>query len=166
MRYNTALNDRHPRPAAPRPRLRVIQFSRAAARIAPRGSFDIVYSLARTARQDIYRAGGGSHASYMEHRYSAPIRALYRLSPRHAVILAMEERIFRDTTQNVVCNSEMVRRELQDRYPITPERITVILNGVDVDHFHPENRSVVRDGACASVASSTVRCPSEPTIRV
>jgi UDP-glucose:(heptosyl)LPS alpha-1,3-glucosyltransferase len=121
--------------------LRVIQFSRAAARSAPRERFDIVYSLARTAEQDIYRAGGGSHASYMEHRYRSSTRALQRRSPRHAVILAMERRIFRDATQQVVCNSEMVRRELQDRYEIGSGRIRVIPNGVDAQAFHPDNRN-------------------------
>jgi UDP-glucose:(heptosyl)LPS alpha-1,3-glucosyltransferase len=121
--------------------LRVLQFSRAAARSAPRDRFDIVYSLARTAQQDIYRAGGGSHASYMEHRYRASTRALHRSSPRHAVILAMEKRIFKDTSQQVVCNSNMVRRQLQERYAIESKRIVVIPNGVDIHTFHPDNRN-------------------------
>jgi UDP-glucose:(heptosyl)LPS alpha-1,3-glucosyltransferase len=120
--------------------LRVVEFSRAAARAAPRRNFDIVYSLARTAHQDIYRAGGGSHASYMDHRYRGLSRVLCEASPRHRVLLAMEERVFRDPTQLVQCNSEMVRRELQTRYALPSERLAVIRNGVDLAHFHPENR--------------------------
>jgi UDP-glucose:(heptosyl)LPS alpha-1,3-glucosyltransferase len=120
--------------------LRVSGFSRAAARAAPRGDFDIVYSLARTTHQDVYRAGGGSHASYMKRRYRGLSRTIRRVSPRHALLLALEERVFRDSTQVVQCNSEMVRRELVLRYGIPPERIVVVRNGVDLGRFDPENR--------------------------
>jgi len=120
--------------------LRVLEFSRAAARAAPRRNFDIVYSFARTAQQDVFRAGGGSHADYLDRRYRGLHRVLCRVSPRHRVLLAMEERVFRDPTQLVQCNSEMVRRELQTRYALPPERLAVIRNGVDLTHFHPENR--------------------------
>ncbi len=120
--------------------LRVLAFSRAVARAARRRNFDIVYSLARTAHQDVFRAGGGSHASYMERRYRGRSRVLSVASPRHRVLLAMEQRVFRDPTQLILCNSEMVRRELQTRYALPPERLAVIRNGVDLDHFHPGNR--------------------------
>jgi hypothetical protein len=46
--------------------LRVMGFSRAVARAAPRGRFDVVHSFSRTRHQDVFRAGGGSHADYME----------------------------------------------------------------------------------------------------
>jgi UDP-glucose:(heptosyl)LPS alpha-1,3-glucosyltransferase len=120
--------------------LRVLEFSRAAARAALRRNFDIVYSLARTAHQDVFRAGGGSHASYMERRYRGLSRVVSIASPRHRVLLAMEQRVFRDPTQRIQCNSEMVRRELQTRYALPSERLAVIRNGVDLDHFHPGNR--------------------------
>ena len=125
--------------------LRVLAFSRSVARAAPRRNFDIVYSLARTAQQDVFRAGGGSHAHYMDRRYLGPARLLSRVSPRHRVLLALEEQVFRDPTQRIQCNSEMVRRELQSRYAVPSERIAVIHNGVDLDHFHPENQHAYGD---------------------
>ncbi len=126
--------------------MRVSRFSRATARVAPRGSFDVVYSLARTEHQDVYRAGAGSHASYMERRYRKLSGSLYRLSPRHAVLLSIERRVFRDASQTVQCGSEMVRRELQQRYEISSERLVVVRNGVDLDRFRqtPEIRETHR----------------------
>lgn len=126
--------------------LRVLGFSRATARVAPRGSFDVVYSLARTAHQDVYRAGAGSHANYMERRYRKMLGSLYKLSPRHAVLLAIERRVFRDSSQTVQCGSEMVRRELQQRYAIPSERLVVVRNGVDLARFRqtPEERETQR----------------------
>jgi UDP-glucose:(heptosyl)LPS alpha-1,3-glucosyltransferase len=122
-------------PAAWQP-LRVLAFSRAAARAAPRGgAFDVVHSFSRTRHQDVYRAGGGSHAAYLERRYGPLGRRLRRLSPRHAVLLAIEERVLRDPTQLVQCNSEMVRDELRARYAVPAERLAVIPNGVDRARF-------------------------------
>lgn len=126
--------------------LRVTRFSRAAARAAPRGEFDVVYSLARTAQQDVYRAGGGSHASYLERRYSGRARSLRRLSPRHAVLLAMERRVFGDPTQIVQCNSEMVRTELQQGCGVPAARLCVIRNGVDLERYHPRHRESLGRG--------------------
>jgi len=123
--------------------LRVSGFSRAASRIAPRGSYDIVYSLARTAHQDVYRAGGGSHANYMERRYSGFRRSIYRASPRHATLLSIERSVFRDSSQTIVCGSDMVRREIQQRYRVDGDRLVVVRNGVDLGRFRltPEHSS-------------------------
>ena len=64
--------------------LRVRAFSRAVGRAAAHGDFDVVYSLARTARQDVYRAGGGSHADYLAHRYDESGVRARRRSPQEA----------------------------------------------------------------------------------
>jgi UDP-glucose:(heptosyl)LPS alpha-1,3-glucosyltransferase len=115
--------------------LRVSAFSRAAARAAPRGRYDVVYSLARTVHQDLYRAGAGCHLDYLRRRYPFPARQLRRLSPRHAILADFERRVFGDPSQLVVCNSEMVRNEIQRRYQVEPRRLRVIRNGVALERF-------------------------------
>jgi len=117
---------------------RVLAFSRAAARAGERGRFDVVHSFTRTLHQDVYRAGGGSHADYLARRSGpAALRALRRLSPRHAILLAVERRIFADPHQLVQCNSEMVRREIATRHHVPAARLAVIWNGVDLARFRP-----------------------------
>lgn len=131
---------------------RVVAFSRAAARLAPRDRFDVVHSFSRTLHQDVYRAGGGSHADYLETRHTGPGARLRRLlSPRHRLLLAIERRIFADASQHIVCNSEMVRSALARRFAIDPARLSVIYNGVDLVRFHPGRRD--REGASLREAS-------------
>ena len=90
--------------------LRVLSFSARAA-AATRSGFDVVHGFARTRRQDVYRAGGGSHSSYLERVYPRP--GLQRLSPRHRVLLAIEGAVFRDARQTIQCNSRLVSRKYE-----------------------------------------------------
>lgn len=131
------------RVAAPRSwqPLRLWAFSRATAARTASG-FDVVHSFSRTRRQDVYRAGGGSHAAYLERLYARP--RLQRLSPRHAAILGIEEAVFRDPSQIVQCNARRSADEIAGRYGVPEERLAVIHNGVDTERFHPERRPLVR----------------------
>jgi len=120
--------------------LRVLAFSHRVGRAAAEGAFDVVQTFSRTRHQDVYRAGGGSHAHYMESVYARP--ALRRwLSPRHRALLWLEESAFRDPRQVILCNSRLVADELAGRYRIGPERLRVIYNGVDLERFHPRERA-------------------------
>jgi UDP-glucose:(heptosyl)LPS alpha-1,3-glucosyltransferase len=124
--------------------LRVLAFSRAAARAAAAAAVDVVHSFSRTRHQDVFRAGGGSHADYLERSHGPVAARLRRLSPRHAVLLAVERAVFRDPRQIVQCNSAMVRDELARRHRIPAERLVVIPNGVDLARFHPRLRGQAR----------------------
>ena len=119
--------------------LRVLEFSRRAARASAASRFDVVQAFSRTRHQDVYRAGGGSHAAYMESVYARP-RVRARLSPRHRVLLAIEEAVLRDERQTILCNSALVARELAERYGVSAARLAVIYNGVDLERFHPRER--------------------------
>ncbi len=121
---------------------RVLAFSRAAAGAAPRGSFDVVHSFSRTRHQDVYRAGGGCHADYMERSYSRLGRWLRRASPRHAVLLRLEAQVFADPSQLVQCNSSWVRDAIARRHGVPAERLAVLPNPVDAERFHPARRAV------------------------
>jgi UDP-glucose:(heptosyl)LPS alpha-1,3-glucosyltransferase len=117
--------------------LRVLSFSRAAARAARRGAFDVVHSFSRTRHQDVYRAGGGSHADYLERRHGRAAARLRRLSPRHAALLALERAVFGDASQRILCPSQLVADQLALRYRVAPERLAVVYNGVDLERFAP-----------------------------
>jgi UDP-glucose:(heptosyl)LPS alpha-1,3-glucosyltransferase len=121
--------------------LRVAWFSRAAARRAAREDFDVVHAFSRTRHQDVFRAGGGSHADYLERAHGPLGRRLRRWSPRHAILLSIERRVFADPRQTIQCNSAMVRNQLAARYGVPDGRLVVIPNGVDLERFHPERRS-------------------------
>ncbi len=124
--------------------LRVSAFSRESSRAAPRSHFDAVQTFSRTRHQDIFRAGGGSHAAYLERSFKGVPRAVRWLSPRHRLLLRIEKEVFSDPSQIVICNSAMVAREVSERYGIDPDRCRLILNGVDPKKFHPEKRSDAR----------------------
>jgi UDP-glucose:(heptosyl)LPS alpha-1,3-glucosyltransferase len=117
--------------------LRVTRFAREAARAAPRRDFDVVHAFSRSLDQDVYRAGGGSHADYMRRVYPAWGRQLRRLSPRHRRLLDIEQRIFADDSQTIQCGSKLVRSEIAQRYGVPEHRLVVIYNGVDTDRFQP-----------------------------
>ncbi len=117
--------------------LRVVAFSRAAARCAEREGFDVVHSFSRTRRQDVFRAGGGCHADYLERAHGPLGRRLRRLSPRHALLLGIERAVFADPRQIIQCNSTMVRDQIAARHGVAGERFVVIPNGVDLDRFRP-----------------------------
>ncbi len=121
--------------------LRVLAFSRAAARAARRGGYDLVYSLARTEHQDVYRAGAGSHLDYLERRYAGAALRLRRLSPRHAALLTLERRALGGATRVVECRSEMVRAELARRHGLPASRSVCLPGGVDLEAFHPARRA-------------------------
>lgn len=127
-------------PAAWQP-LRVLAFSHGAAARARAVAADVVHSFSRTRHQDVYRAGGGSHADFLARSYGRWGRATRRVSPRHRVLLGIERRVFADRRQLIQCNSPMVRAEIAARYRVAPERLVVIPNGVDLERFHPRRRA-------------------------
>jgi UDP-glucose:(heptosyl)LPS alpha-1,3-glucosyltransferase len=118
--------------------LRVLEFSRRSARAARAGGFGLVQAFSRTRHQTVYRAGGGSHAAYMERMYARP--QLARLSPRHALLLAIEGAVFADPRQAVQCNSRFAADEIARRHGVPAERLHVVYNGVDLQRFHPSRR--------------------------
>ncbi|MCP4004458.1 MAG: glycosyltransferase family 4 protein [bacterium] len=117
--------------------LRVLVFSSRAG-TATHDRFDVVHSYSRTRHQDIYRAGGGSHAEFMDRFYARP--GLQRWSPRHGAILSIEEAVFRDERQIIQCLTERDATDIANRYGVSRERLVVTRTGVDVMRFSPQNR--------------------------
>src|SRR5258706_6419434 len=132
-------------------------FARAARAAWQAGGFDLVQSHERIPGCDIYRAGDGVHAEWLGIRCAAagPLaRAAIALNPHHHYLCAAERRLFEHPRlRAVVCNSEMVRGEIQRCFALAPEKLHVIYNGVDLEHFHPRERAALRAAARAELGA-------------
>ena len=123
-------------------------FARAVCKELGRRSFDLVQSHERIACCDVYRAGDGVHAQWLDNRRAA-LGALARvglaLNPYHRYVLAAERRLFGSTRlRAVICNSHMVKREIQARFGLPDSKLHVVYNGVDLESFHPRLREMHR----------------------
>jgi len=107
--------------------------------------FDLVQSHERVSCCDIYRAGDGVHREWLAQRARAQgllKRAASRLSRYHAHVLKAERALFASPRlKAVICNSHMVKDEIQRWFDYPQERLHVIYNGVDQSVFSPATRS-------------------------
>jgi UDP-glucose:(heptosyl)LPS alpha-1,3-glucosyltransferase len=130
-------------------------FARAARAAWEAGGFDLVQSHERIAGCDVYRAGDGVHAEWLDIRRAgagAMERLGIALNPYHRYVCAAEQRLFsHPRLRAVVCNSAMVRDEVKRRFGVAPAKLHVIYNGVDLDSYHPGRRAALRVAARADL---------------
>lgn len=116
-------------------------FACAARQQWQRQQIDLVQSHERIAGCHIYRAGDGVHARWLTLRrqtLSWPGWLGLWLNPYHHYVCRAERRMFLDPALRlVICNSHMVKREIQDLFHLPDQRFAVIYNGVDTEAFHP-----------------------------
>lgn len=116
-------------------------FARGVRRVLAAGEFAVVQSHERIAGLPIYRAGDGVHAEYLAQRRRALPgwrAALLSGNPYHAYALAAERAMFtHPALRAVICNSEMVCREIRERFGVDEARLHLIRNGVDTRRFRP-----------------------------
>lgn len=130
-------------------------FARAARAAWQREGFDLVQSHERIPGCDIYRAGDGVHKRWLEIKNASSGRMESvgtALNPYHGYVCAAEREMFEHPRlRAVICNSRMVREEIRRGFRIAPEKLQVIYNGVDLDHFHPRERETRRGPARADL---------------
>jgi UDP-glucose:(heptosyl)LPS alpha-1,3-glucosyltransferase len=133
-------------------------FARAARRAWRREHFEVVQSHERIPGCDVYRAGDGVHRRWLELRRAAaaPLERLgIALNPYHAYVCAAEKRMLEHPRlRAVICNSKMVREEVRRGFRVAPDKLHVIYNGVDLEHFHPQHRARLRSAARAELGCS------------
>ncbi len=119
-------------------------FARGVRRALAGRRFSVVQSHERIAGLPIYRAGDGVHAEFLAQRRRALPRwraASLSVNPYHAYVLAAERAMFTHPgLRAVICNSEMVRREIRERFGVDEARLHLIRNGVDTQRFRPPSR--------------------------
>ena len=138
-------------------------FARAVCAELARRHFDLVQSHERLPCCDVYRAGDGVHARWLEERarVQGPLsRLATRANPHHRYLLAAERNLFRSARlKAVICNSELVREDIAKRFGTSREKLVLIRNAVDGAVFHPG----LRDSMRAAVRQQ-LRVPPEANV--
>jgi UDP-glucose:(heptosyl)LPS alpha-1,3-glucosyltransferase len=111
-----------------------IAFADELEKISLRREYDVLMSLERIWRCDVYRAGDGVHRAWLERRHemAGPLQKLSRLLNRkHSATLSLEESLFgKAGAKRVIANSRMVKEEIIHFYGFPTEKIDVVYNGV------------------------------------
>ena len=141
---------------------RDVSFAREVCRAIGTTKADLVQSHERVSCCDVFRAGDGVHAVYLDERLkvAGPLERLaIRASPYHRYVLEAERKLFASPWLSaVICNSAMVRDEIRERFGYPDEKLHVIRNAVDGAAFHPGLRAD-RERVCA-----VYRIPTDATV--
>ncbi|WP_434777621.1 glycosyltransferase family 4 protein [Neisseria sp. Ec49-e6-T10] len=103
--------------------------------------FDLIQSHERIAGAHVYRAGDGVHAHWLKlRRASRGIKGAIAqfFNPYHHYVKYAEKAMFtHPELKKVICNSHMIKKEIQTYFGLPEHKITVIYNGVDTKTFSP-----------------------------
>lgn len=115
-----------------------------------RDDCDVLLSLERVWRCDVYRAGDGVHRLWLERRdeMGGPFQRLSRFFNRkHSAALDLEESLFANRgARRVIANSQMVKDEIARVYQYPSDQIDVVHNGVPIELFRdPGDRAKTRE---------------------
>jgi UDP-glucose:(heptosyl)LPS alpha-1,3-glucosyltransferase len=129
--------------------LRLLSFALRATKAIENGNYDITFGVGNTLKADILQPHGGVHWAWFWRSlraYDNPIvwtiKFLGRVfSLKQWVSGWVEDAPYQgEPLQAVIAISDMVKQDMMRWYRIPKERITVVYNGVDIEHFHPRNR--------------------------
>ncbi len=116
-------------------------FARGVCRTLQQHTFDLVQSHERLACCDVFRAGDGVHREWLHQRQRAmgwTGKLGIMLNPYHHYVMAAETKMFHSPQlKAVICNSQMVKAEIQEYFGLDAAKLHVIYSGVDTDDFHP-----------------------------
>lgn len=124
------------------------RFAKSACEIIGELSGTMVQSHERLACCDIFRAGDGVHAAYLEHR-SRNLgwlqRLFQRISGYHRDVVRLETEMFSSPRlKAVIVNAEMVAEEIVARFDYPRDRIHLIPNGIDLSRFSEVTIALLR----------------------
>ncbi|MDX1951433.1 MAG: glycosyltransferase family 4 protein [Verrucomicrobiota bacterium] len=123
-------------------------FARNVAAALQREKWDCVFSLERTVKQDVYRAGDGVHQVWLERRREfspAWKRFWIGWGNFHRTMCELEQAAFHPAnTSRIIVNSEMVRAEILRNSQFPNNRIHLVRNGIDLRRFQHRDRVAMR----------------------
>ncbi|MFH1037890.1 MAG: glycosyltransferase family 4 protein [PVC group bacterium] len=137
----------------PRPRFAMaLCFARQCRREVAAGGFDIVHSFGRTWGMDVFQPLGGSQMAGLVGNIRSIPRlpkrilkvATYLFSIRRIAYFYIEKVQIREA-KIVIAISAMVKNDLIRYCRLSPEKVRIVRNGVDLEKFHPRNKNLYRD---------------------
>jgi UDP-glucose:(heptosyl)LPS alpha-1,3-glucosyltransferase len=128
--------------------LRILSFALKCHQRMKRDNFDVIMGVGNTWQADLLQPHGGVHWKWFWRSlraYKSPwlwgAKFLGRiLSLKQWVEGLVEDAPYRKGVKKIVAISEMVKGDIIDYYGIPEEKVEVIYNGVDTEHFHPRNK--------------------------
>lgn len=111
------------------------------------GGWEALFSLERVWACDVYRAGDGVHAAWLERRkqFEPPWRSWFRIFQRkHREIIELECALFTGGAQRIIANSQMVKEEIIRLYGTPADHVHVIHNGVPAPEADRGMRESIR----------------------
>jgi len=136
-------------------------FARAACRLIARERGALVQAHERVPCCDLFRAGDGVHAAYLEEKrrtQTAVGRLKDRFSLFHRNTLALERQLFASPRlQAVIVNSAMVADDIVRHFGFPRARIHLVPNGIDLARFRPEARNEHRAAVRAKLGVPAAR---------
>ena len=116
-------------------------FANAARALWQRESFDLVQSHERIPGCDLYRAGDGVHRRWLQQRsriLPAWKSRLLFADRYHRYVMQAEREMYEDShLRGVICNAEMIKREIIEDFGLPAEKIHGIYNAIDNQRFLP-----------------------------
>ncbi len=127
-----------------------IAFANEVDNLRPQIGCDVLMSLERVWRCDVYRAGDGVHQAWLNRRrkFEMPLQRFVRgINRKHQDILKLEASLLgKAGAGRVIANSEMVKREIIDLYGYAADKIDIVQTGIPLERlrFDPAAREKCR----------------------
>lgn len=116
-------------------------FANAARRLWQKEDFDLVQSHERIPGCDLYRAGDGVHRRWLEERSRVlpgwKSRQLFGDRYHRYVMQAEQQMYAAPELKAVICNAEMVKKEIITEFGVPADKIHVIYNAIDSQRYLP-----------------------------
>jgi UDP-glucose:(heptosyl)LPS alpha-1,3-glucosyltransferase len=122
----------------------VIGFADELEQTRPQLNCDVLFSLERVWRCDVYRAGDGVHRAWLARRrkFEIPLKQFVRgASRKHRDLLQLEESLLKERKAGrVIAASQILVSEITDLYRYPADNIDVVRNGIPLDTFRFDPR--------------------------
>ncbi|VFP79621.1 glycosyltransferase family 4 protein [Candidatus Erwinia haradaeae] len=118
-------------------------FAKIAKALWHKEGFDLIQSHERIPGCDIYRAGDGVHQKWLIQRSRVLSKWQQKLlftSCYHRYVIKTENTMYTSPELKVViCNSQMIKKEIIEQFTISEYKIHVIYNAINTKTFFPAN---------------------------